>query len=380
MGTLQVNGNVIANGTMTIKTGTYPSFYLQSENGTNIGFLEGSSQSQGKIAIWAQDSITNMNNRRGFEIKNASVATLDSALIIDDLVDGKSTKYKIYGEHNKPTPAAIGAAAASHTHSYLPLNGGTVTGSINITADFPFYFNTGADAKSTYLAANATGLYLAVNGSSNAGRIIYLETYNTDIIHRKNGVDSTMLTSSNYSSWCASKSHTHSLLYSSAFGNLEWGGEDHMLSSSARPTAKLHFGATQLYQHRADGYHILLDDGNWSTWCAAKSHTHSYLPLSGGTMTDTLTSSSVMPFMFYGAGSSTYTCACMYVNTTGGMVFETPRAGNDISYAPLPFRVVSRGGWEGGYYAPLYCQKVVVQNYGSSLPSSGVYGEIFYQT
>lgn len=315
MGTLQVNGNVIANGTMTIKTGTYPCFYLQSENGTNIGFLEGSSQSQGKIAMWAQDSITSMNNRRGFEIKNASVATLDSALIIDDLVDGKSTKYKIYGEHNKPTPAAIGAAAASHTHSYLPLSGGTVTGSINITAEYPFYFNTGADAKRTYLAANAAGLFLAVNGSSNAGRIIHLETYDTDIVHRKNGVDSTMLTSSNYSSWCA-----------------------------------------------------------------AKSHTHSYLPLGGGTMTGTLTSSNVMPFMFYGAGSSIYTCACMYVNTTGGMVFETPRAGNDISYAPLPFRVVSRGGWEGGYYAPLYCQKVVVQNYGSSLPSSGVYGEIFYQT
>lgn len=232
---------------MTIKTGTYPCFYLQSENGTNIGFLEGSSQSQGKIAMWAQDSITSMNNRRGFEIKNASVATLDSALIIDDLVDGKSTKYKIYGEHNKPTPAAIGAAAASHTHSYLPLSGGTVTGSINITAEYPFYFNTGADAKSTYLAANAAGLFLAVNGSSNAGRIIHLETYDTDIVHRKNGVDSTMLTSSNYSSWCASKSHTHSLLYSSAFGNLEWGGGDHMLSSSDRPTAKLHFGATQLY-------------------------------------------------------------------------------------------------------------------------------------
>jgi hypothetical protein len=66
-----------------------------------------------------------------------------------------------------------------------------------------------------------------------------------------------------------------------------------------------------------------------------------------------------MPFMFYGAGSSTYTCACIYVNS-GGMIFETPRAGNNISYAPLPFRVVSRGGWEGGYYAPLYCQKVIV--------------------
>lgn len=35
---------------------------------------------------------------------------------------------RVYTEAYKPTPAAIGAAAASHSHSYLPLSGGTVTG------------------------------------------------------------------------------------------------------------------------------------------------------------------------------------------------------------------------------------------------------------
>lgn len=33
----------------------------------------------------------------------------------------------------------------------------------------------------------------------------------------------------------------------------------------------------------------LLDENNWSSYCAAKSHTHSYLPLSGGTMTGNIT-------------------------------------------------------------------------------------------
>lgn len=37
---------------------------------------------------------------------------------------------QIYTTANKPTPSDIGAAASSHTHSYLPLSGGTLTGII----------------------------------------------------------------------------------------------------------------------------------------------------------------------------------------------------------------------------------------------------------
>lgn len=36
----------------------------------------------------------------------------------------------VYSTCNKPTPADIGAAASGHTHSYLPLSGGTMTGKI----------------------------------------------------------------------------------------------------------------------------------------------------------------------------------------------------------------------------------------------------------
>ena len=36
----------------------------------------------------------------------------------------------VYTTGNKPTPAEIGAAASSHSHSYLPLSGGTLTGII----------------------------------------------------------------------------------------------------------------------------------------------------------------------------------------------------------------------------------------------------------
>ena len=42
------------------------------------------------------------------------------------------TWIKFYDTENKPTPAEIGAAAASHTHSYLPLSGGTLTGPLTL--------------------------------------------------------------------------------------------------------------------------------------------------------------------------------------------------------------------------------------------------------
>ena len=38
--------------------------------------------------------------------------------------------YTLYHTGNKPTPADIGAAASNHSHSYLPLSGGTLTGTI----------------------------------------------------------------------------------------------------------------------------------------------------------------------------------------------------------------------------------------------------------
>jgi len=61
-------------------------------------------------------------------------------------------------------------------------------------------------------------------------------------------------------------------------------------------------------------------------------------------MSGSISFTSTDPFYFYGAGTETFTLGCMYVDN-GGLVFETPRSGNSTAYAPLPFRVASRGGW-----------------------------------
>ena len=54
-------------------------------------------------------------------------STLD--MFIDGDYYAKENK-KVYHEGNKPTPADIGASASGHTHNYLPLSGGSLTGQV----------------------------------------------------------------------------------------------------------------------------------------------------------------------------------------------------------------------------------------------------------
>lgn len=52
----------------------------------------------------------NTDNRRGLFLKNSrAVSAVSGALTLRDWIDGTATEYNIYGEHNKPTAADIGA-------------------------------------------------------------------------------------------------------------------------------------------------------------------------------------------------------------------------------------------------------------------------------
>lgn len=63
---------------------------------------------------------------------------------------------KIYTSSNKPTLSEIGAAASSHTHSYLPLSGGTMTGKIS-----------GGSMTGTWVAAAGGSSF--INSTASAG-------------------------------------------------------------------------------------------------------------------------------------------------------------------------------------------------------------------
>lgn len=69
---------------------------------------------------------------------------------------------QVYTTRFKPTPYDIGAAPASHSHNYLPLSGGTVTGEIIGNAGF----NIGGPLTNGKLGSGETDIYLC-NTSTN---------------------------------------------------------------------------------------------------------------------------------------------------------------------------------------------------------------------
>lgn len=81
-------------------------------------------------ALWADNGNTGMAHYTSNEdISNAtSIRVSDKKTGGEELQltkrrNGANTNYKIYGEHHKPTPAEIGAAAVDHTHYNLLVNG-----------------------------------------------------------------------------------------------------------------------------------------------------------------------------------------------------------------------------------------------------------------
>jgi hypothetical protein len=86
-------------------------------------------------------------------------------------------------------------------------------------------------------------------------------------------------------------------------------------------------GNLMKYNSDTSSSNTILDSGNYSTWVAAKEHTHSYLPLSGGTLTGNLTlkvDSGDSPYLMFQRGdinhSSTFDWKIFC--TGGNLVFQ----------------------------------------------------------
>lgn len=96
---------------------------------------------------------------------------------------------KVYHAGNKPTASEIGAAASNHTHSYLPLSGGTLTSSIKFSGggynNHAIRMEAG-DANGAFIGIGAGGLTVIGSGeSTNAVRTALT-----------NGADETMIVAS----------------------------------------------------------------------------------------------------------------------------------------------------------------------------------------
>lgn len=86
--------------------------------------------SEGLGLSYLEDPLDTNSPRTGLKINvpSAELATLIRVFIATEAGDAKW--YNLYGEHNKPTPADIGAAASSHNQAASTITAGTFAGQV----------------------------------------------------------------------------------------------------------------------------------------------------------------------------------------------------------------------------------------------------------
>lgn len=324
------------------------------------------------------------------------------------------------------------STTTNHSHSYLPLSGGTITGSVYFSTTNQYYdlsthtggairLNNGdiGGVNSIYFkdaAGKGEGLHFYVSSTTvdtlrATGGVLYFDkTY--DIEAGTAAATYTVIHSGNYTSYQVDKKVQQSRSTSTSWRPLlshytaaAQGTDPEVATNivyynekaSVQPsTGKIYSAggfignastATKLKTARkisltgsVTGSGSFDGSGNLSI-ATTTNHSHSYVPLSGGTMSGQLsisinssgTSPSTQHIILNGQNGSTA------VANAPGLAMHI---GNK-NWSTLKF--LYDGSWrfynsDCSGYMPIYCSKTVITNYGSSLPSSGATGEVFYKT
>ena len=190
------------------------------------------------------------------------------------------------------TPAAIGAADASHNHS-------------NHLSLAAYSFSSGCLVKTDIPTASNTMITFRIEGNSYGSKTIlttgHFYNYNdnnqilsADATNHGYGFGdiSVFCYSNNVYLWFKQQSNYQSFIvyvYSSNYGTSGL-NRAVSISNSAIPSS----GVTRKVVITPK---TSLDSSNWSSYCAPASHTHSYLPLSGGTLSGNI---------YFGSDSTSY--------------------------------------------------------------------------
>lgn len=159
----------------------------------------------GGIGIYGTDSTINkLYIGLGVEPWNNSGLQLTSSAI-------NFKGNKIYHAGDKPTASEIGAAASNHTHSYLPLSGGTMTGTLALKPGGSTLTGTGIATGNTQLIGTGTDTIYFGNPKTK----IILESNSTPSVS-VNGTIYTMYHTGNKPTaseiGAAAASHTHTAI------------------------------------------------------------------------------------------------------------------------------------------------------------------------
>ena len=273
------------NGAVFMKSATAVRDYILSGITTEeLGFLDGATsniqtQLNGKAASSHGHSVAT-SSAAGFmsaedKAKLDSIATgaTNASLTSLGITATAAELNYVDGVKSNIQAQLDGKAASSHTHDYLPLSGGTMTGKI-IISDATGIYN--GDSK-VILGYNNT-ITTGTSVGDSVSETVIRSSGSTDLYH-KVGSTTTLypiLDSNNFSTYAAAKSHTHS----------EYAAASH--THSYVPTTRTVNGKALSANITLSASDIGAAASSHTHDYAASSHTHSYLPLSGGTVTGTV--------------------------------------------------------------------------------------------
>ncbi len=340
--TALTNGNVYLN---SVENGSVRSTHKISGSGATTV----TSDTSGNIVISSTNTTYGSAGSSLGLVKSGGDVTIASGVIT---VNDDSHNHTIANVDNLQS-TLDGKASSTHTHNYAGSSsaGGSATSAVKLdtsagSATQPVYFSGGKPVATTYTLGKSvpsdakftdttyTSLKnpyaLTINYVNQDGDASWSETYDGS---------SAMTLDVDFSN-CAVKNHTHTVAD---------------LTGLTATLAELNYmdGVTSNVQTQLNGK-------------AASSHTHSYLPLSGGTLTGTLTSSStitasgaITSSTYFKVGNSTY--GSSYVELYGATPYIDFHYGN--STADFTSRIIESSSG-------------VLQFYGNLLAGTG-YGLYF---
>ena len=239
---------------------------------------------------------------------------------------GNSSKSVNGGQNVEWTLSEIGAAAANHDHSYLPLSGGAMTGALTLKLGSGILCGTGITTGNTQLIGTSADTVYFGNPKT---KVILESISNPNV--SVNGTTYTMYHSGNKPTLddigAAASSHTHNSLVTKGNNTINstandttanWGAQGHSIhwyttagylnNQPSQYGYILNVGSGsevhQIWMTQSSGnlahrggnsagwngsWRTILDSSNYSSYAAPASHTHDYLPLSGGTLTGNVT-------------------------------------------------------------------------------------------
>ena len=196
----------IGNGTITIKQGgTSKGTFTTNQNGNTTIELTDTNTTYTAGDGLSLSGTTFSNNG----VRSIATGTTNGTISVN--TNGNISNIEVYGLKSAAYTNSSDYAAASHTHSYLPLSGGTMTGSIAIGADNGIVGINELYGGMIYFSNASKKTVLGSVGASTTSATHIRSVTGHATIGTTETATNYILDSGNYSTYASPKTHTHTL-------------------------------------------------------------------------------------------------------------------------------------------------------------------------